>query len=838
LKRIWLSLAFLSASWLFGLSYYHQGQLWVWAIFVAIGIGLLIAVPARRPAAFEAAVAGVLLLAAVKLAPWPYRIAPLLIFIGIVLFTIPIPRRWPNAAASACIISGSILSIQSLVLIVYKYLTAISHELPQPIAYVLYLTSRLIGINSALDGSNLAMYTPRAVHLLGMTWELFLDPATLSFLCGGLVVLFFYKSHIRQANQKRVSIFKQPTIFALVIIAWLPVRAAMLISIFLNRALRTEYDTTLSLATQLWNHWLLAAFLLGPILLAMRFIHLPPVSAVLETLAGEAEIPRNKHIELIALTFAGSFMLIAGLLLDIPGKSRQGRIYVEEFHSDWEKTDKPFDTEWYGQDSGYNYACIYDYLSCFYKMSRLNSATDDAALANCDVLVVKVPTKRYTSKEIAAIENFVKDGGGLMLVGEHTSVFNSGTYINDIAKLFGFRFRYDCLFNMDSTFEQFYKLPLVPHPVIQNMPDLNFAVSCSIKPVIGSGRAVICSTGLKNLTADYHASNFYPQVENLAKMRYGAFVQLWATRYGKGRVVAFTDSTIFSNFATFEPGKAELMLGMVNWLNRSNTAFNPRGLLIVIGILFLAGTLVLARGTSGLWLTVISVVFFGWAGAAITVRVIHKNSMPPPQAKRPMVNVTIDRTVCDAPLSMSGFISGQKNGFGIFERWILRLGYFTARKQGSDALAGNLVVFTQPDLTIPAMFREELVKYVTAGGNILILDSLENTKSTANSLLYPFGMSVTRSNPRNGQLKAQENWPVIKIDSAYQIDGGKPFLWVDNSPIASRASFGKGTVTVIGFGSRFADAYMGVTGDVIPAEDLKKVFDLQFAILKYIIRGL
>ncbi|HUU18329.1 MAG TPA: hypothetical protein VMW72_14360 [Sedimentisphaerales bacterium] len=61
---------------------------------------------------------------------------------------------------------------------------------------------------------------------------------------------------------------------------------------------------------------------------------------------------------------------------------------------------------------------------------------------------------------------------------------------------------------------------------------------------------------------------------------------------------------------------------------------------------------------------------------------------------------------------------------------------------------------------------------------------------------------------------------------------------VVNTPVAARVRHGKGTVTVIGFGSRFADAYMGVTGDVVPDDQLRKVFDLQFMILKDIVSGL
>jgi len=633
--------------------------------------------------------------------------------------------------------------------------------------------------------------------------------------------------------KQKLRLAKRLAVLVLLIAAWLPVRAAMLTSIFVHRALRTGYEATLTLMNQFWNPWLHLVFLLGPILLSLRFVR--TASGGQPALASEPGVRLPKRLRAIILTFTGSFMLIMGLFLDMPGRRKAGRILVDEYHSTWEPTDRPFDTNWYGHDSGYNYACIYDYCSRFYEMSRLNTPINDAALQPCDVLMVKVPTSRYGQEEVATIKRFVEQGGGLLLIGEHTNVFNTGTHINDIAKIFGFSFRYDCLFGIDTVFEQLYRTPLVPHPIVQSIPPLNFAVSCSISPGTSLGRAVIRSTGLKSLPADYHASNFYPQVEDRAEMRYGAFVQLWTTHYGAGRVVAFTDSTIFSNFAAFEPGKAELMLSMLEWLNYRNFPYNLRPFLILLGLLLLAGGLALSRRWRGAWLVVVSAVILGWAAAAVSARAIHQHSMPLPRAARPMVQVVVDRTVCDAPLSKSGFIAGKREGFGIFERWILRLGYFTSRKRGPDALTGDLIVFPHPNRTVTSEFREELVKYVESGGKVLILDSPANAESTADSLLYPFGLTVKRSTNRSGLLKAPENWPTIRIDSACEVEGGEPIMWAANVPVAARVRHGKGTVTVIGFGSRFADAYMGVTGDVVPDEELRKVFDLQFLILKAII---
>jgi hypothetical protein len=825
-KRVWFGLALLSASWLFGLNYYHDAQWIVWLVLIASGTGLLVTVPIRKLSAFEVGAAAIMLLPVIKIMPWPYRIAPILIFTGLLFITVPIPRRWPQNLASAFLIAGIVLVVQSFAIGIYEHVTSRSHELPQTAAYLIYGVSKITGIPSTLSGSTLAMYTQRVVHLLGTTWELLLDPAAFAFLFGGITILLLYKA-------ENISRVRQISYLIISLAAWLPARAAVIIAIFMHRALRTEYESPLALVTQFWNPWLLIILLIGPVLIILRFVHKPFDNQYISST--QPEISRNKTIGIISLFLGGSFFLISGLLLDLPGARKQERVLVDEFHSTWERTDRPFDTEWYGQDSGYNYACIYDYCSRFYNMSRLTSAIGKNTLDNCDVLIVKVPTSRYAPEEISIIEDFVKQGGGLMLVGEHTSVFNSGTYINDIAKVFGFRFRYDCLFDIDTTFEQLYNLPVVPHPIIQNMPALNFAVSCSIEPGISIGRAAIRSTGLKNLTADYHASNYYPQVENLAQMRYGAFTQLWTKHFGKGRVAAFSDSTIFSNFATFEPGKAELMLGMIEWLNYKNPNFNVTIILVITGLILFTCGLFFFRKSSVAWLTILTSLLLGWSAASAGVKTVHKYSMPLPQVKRPMTNVTIDRTVCDAPLSKSGFITGQKNGFGIFERWILRLGYFTSRKQGIDALSGDLVIFSYPHLSVNNEFREALVNYVTNGGKILILDSPDNSKSTANSLLYPFGININHTIPCKGRLKAPENWPVINIDSAFQIEGGEPFLWAANIPIGVNLKFEKGTVTVISFGSRFADVNMGTTGDIIPDSELRNVFELEFQILKKVV---
>jgi hypothetical protein len=854
MRRAWVGLALLSVSWLFGLRYYHAENWPAWTALILVGASLLTRVRPFLPDKRESAAAMILLLPVVVVAPWPYRVAPLLILVGLALGVTPIPRRWPKAIGSAALAAGVILTVQLPAVLAYESLTARSHELPRPLGLLLLGMARLLGIDAALDGSDLALYSVRTVHRLGATWELFLDLPTLCFLVGGIVLLSRVAARPKVWHEGTRSVI----VLAVLIILWLPVRAALLMAIFMHRALRTEYETPLSLMNQFWNPWVGLTLLLIPVLLAVRFVRASPSESLgsfasMGRPAGVAH-PAFHRAVTFALIGTGVFLLCFGWLWDPAGRRKEGRILIDEYHSTWEPTDRPYDTEWYGEQSGYNYACIYDYCSRFYRMGRLTTRIDEGTLRDCDVLIVKVPTSRYAPEEVAALEGFVQRGGGLLLIGEHTNVFNTGTHINDIAERFGFRFRYDCLFDIDAVFEQRWRPPLVAHPMVQSMPQFDFAVSCSIDPGKSLGQAVIRSTGLRSLPMDYHVSNYYPQVEDHAYSRYGAFIQLWATRRGAGRVAAFPDSTVFSNFSTFEPGKAELMLGMLEWLNHRNSRPDPRLWLVLGGLVLVLGGFVGVRRVAdwGLnkaaapnpqsairnpqsFVLLLALGLFAWTTAVVGARAVNHHGMPLPTPARSFVRVVMDRTLCDTPLSKSGFLAGEANGFGIFERWILRLGYFTSRCSDPDVLTGNLVVFAYPNRMVTDEFREAIMRYVGSGGKVLILDSPENTGSTANSLLYPFGLSLDSTRVLNGSFPATGNQPAVPIEAAYRIAGGDPAISLDGVPVAAAARYGQGSVTVIGFGSRFADAHMGVTGDITPDAELRRVYDLEFTLLKDIL---
>jgi len=188
---------------------------------------------------------------------------------------------------------------------------------------------------------------------------------------------------------------------------------------------------------------------------------------------------------------------------------------------------------------------------------------------------------------------------------------------------------------------------------------------------------------------------------------------------------------------------------------------------------------------------------------------MSRAAMPVPEPVRPMVCVVMDRTVSDTPLSRNGFTQDNGLGYGLLEEWIPRLGYFTARRTGAAVFEGNVLVVVCPTRSVSDAYRQGLIDYVASGGKLLVIDSPDVVGSTANSLLWPFGMTVNHASSRKGKLGLASGWPGIPVEAVCEVIAGQPFMWVDGLPVASRASYGSGRVMAIGFGSVLNDAGLG-----------------------------
>lgn len=825
--------------------------------------------------------------------PWPQKTGPLLMLAG--WLGLWLAKSWPLVGRTTCrlsraaLLAGTVLVFQALILEAYQAQTARSHNLPswlQPVAVGL---AKLLDTQAAASDSDLVFRVLGQPHWIGLCWEWLLDPATVLFFTGGVAWLAWRCLESVPAGHRWTCWLAGFRRFCGLIALWIPLRGMLVLGLYLHRAALEGVGGEQLAIAQMFSPWLYLVLLLGPVWLASGCLGNFPAgislatgrSEVTSTLKAPTSSPpgavcaspagkdRGGHLSgggfgwAMVWVAAGAAVVATAAVWTPIGRTKQGRVLLVERHSQWEPTLRPYDTTWYGEPSGYNYRLIYDCCSHFFQMGRIleSEPITEQRLQQCDILIIKTPTAPYQPEEIEAVQRFVANGGSLLLIGDHTNVFRSSTYLNAICRLMGFTFRNDLLFCIGSPYEQKYRRPWPVHPAVQHVGEMDFAVSCSIDPGRSWGRAVIRSTGLWSLPAAYEASNYHPQAEYLPHLRAGAFVQLWATSYGRGRVLAFTDSTIFSNFCIFQPGKAELFLNMLQWLNHTSP-LDPWPIqatiswgLGILGLLLAgigwwkvyppaaavehpsglepspggkkggkskgvgepapastqtapASAFLPTDGGLAKAMLLLAVAMAGGTVALAAWQAWAQWAMPPLQPQRPYRLAVIDRTVSQTPLA-NGAFNQSPDGFGLLEHTIPRLGYVTARRKGPSAFDGEVLVVIAPSRSVPHWYREALADYVAQGGHLLVIEHPANTASTANSLLEPFGLQIRHDSVvPAGPLRIGGRSTGVWVDSAWEVSGGEGLVDVAQQPVAARIQYGQGRVLAIGFGQIWSDRQM------------------------------
>ncbi|TET43797.1 hypothetical protein E3J62_12185 [candidate division TA06 bacterium] len=829
---IWLAVLFSSISWLYGLKIYTSPVPWLG--WVLIGVAALLACFGLRPREHSNLDKKILyliipLLLSSAILPLPYRIGPGMMALAILLML------WPSSRpiGSGFLFVGAVLVMQSLIPGIYSIISARSPTVNGMTPFIFGLL-RFLRVPVSYSQNTLFFRTMRELYEIQTTWAAIgLLPALL-IVAGGVAAIFFYFENV----------WRKVVHLVVTVGIYVVVRYVFLLVFFVYVMYFVGYDEEASKTYIFWNPVSIGISFLPFAFIIHRFFHPreKPVSAVI--LENLSLGPRQRVAGVLLCT--GAFLLTASFGFHDPGTLKKGRFVIDEKHSEWTVTTKRYDTKWYGSESGYNYYCMAEYLAHHYSLKRNLETITPEMLDSCDVLMVKVPTNSYSEEEIDAIVDFVERGGGLFLIGDHTNVFGSSVYLNPIASRFGFKFRYDCLFDIERVFEQVYTRPRVlPHPIIQRMPPFLFAVSCSIEPNSFFPGRVILAGGLKKLDIDYSVSNFYPQVVDRLGMWFGNFHQAIATRYGRGRVVGFTDSTVYSNFSAFYPGKPEFLLGAADWLNRENRFPWVNRLLLIISLCcFLLSAYILPRRNAknfGFISFALVGAMFSASLAILLFGAINRSTYKLPTPVSELTGVVFEQGHCDYDLPLTGFTREPGQSYEIFFQWVLRLGYypFAVPNIEESIERGDLVVLINPVSDFTAREIDALERFVSQGGRLLVADRVENGSDASRKLLERFDIFADKGLVADAspayEPSSQISWD---LGDAFELRGGKPLLFSERAvPVMTFADHGEGLVLALSFSDAFNDAGMGFTEGVLPDRRLLHHYHLQFAIIKGLIEG-
>lgn len=712
-----------------------------------------------------------------------------------------------------CLVGGTVLTVQGFLVPLVSLVSAHVHTVPA-FGIILYPFVRLIDPDATISAGRIFMSSVEEIYGFGVSFE------KLAFLP---MILFFVAVVISR-------FFNGDTVKSL---------GRVLISFIIYGALRFLFVfVTAIILTDETVFWKPTAMLLSLLPLPLLLAWLVPyrITAIFAGTCIESRSfglrARGAAAVLFFITF---FMLAGSLVFHDPGSLKGGRVLFDERYSNWEWSTEAYDRNGYGQKSGYNYYCLAEYIGYFYELERGLEPFTPEYLARYDVVIVKTPTEPFTDTEIDALEAYVRGGGGLFLIGDHTNVFGTSTRLNPIASRFGLRFNYDSTYDLATmALSRYNSPPFLAHPSMLHVPDFLFATSCTMdSPLFGEN--VIVGNGLRGIQLDYSRTSYFPSKEE-KEYEFPFLVQMAGVKVGRGRVLGFTDSTVFSNFFMFMPGKAELFIGSLDWLNRTNRWNRLNVMFFLAGIIAALFACRILRGAARF--EVLWSVLFGLAlGVVVSLHLFETlkgTSYPPIRPVREIKRIAFDRDPSFYEMPVTSLVRNKDASLHTFFVWTQRMGLFPSLHPSLvEALkSAPIAVVANPRRTLSIEEVDAIVDFCRRGGNLLLIVDSRTIMPGTRELLGIFRMGLDPAVPDTTAIVNGKGERICRAYKPIALNGGVPLLTLpDGKAVLAYEELGEGRFFAFSDFYLFSQAVMGPVS-VIPNRELREIFELEFQIFE------
>ncbi|UCD12922.1 MAG: hypothetical protein JSW60_04975 [Thermoplasmatales archaeon] len=832
-RLLWLGLLFISSSWLFFIPIFTSTEWKTGVFFLTIGILCnIIALRKDKPKQIDKKhlVLLIPLVLSILIINYPYNIGLIVLAIGLLVYAVTNQLKYEktHAVIAGISLSGVIFTIQTALFPFYSIIVSHGHRI-DILSPIVSSVGNLLGLKTSVNNGIVFVQTFQQTYPFTTTLEKLGFYTWFNILIGFLVllVLLYGKRKIL------LNIF----IFFIGSFLYLILRYVAFIHLYISTV---ELDI-------FWNPWYMSISFIPLALLLMKI--LPLKDGDIGTIFSKNLKINRKQVTALVMIFIFVFSMIGAFAFQDPGCKKNGRVLIDEYHSDWEDTTKPLTKDWYGMLSTYNYYSWAEWLNHYYHVERNNNTLTTSLLENYDILILKCPTNSYSTQEIWSVVQFVEKGGGLYLIGDHTDVFGMNTFLNQVSDYFGIRFKTDATYELGTGMMSVYEPDdMFPHTTVQNVKQFDFMTSCTLEAPFTSENVII-GNRLISEPGTYSTENFFRESTASPESEYGFLLQVVAVKYGKGRVVAFSDSTVFSSFSMFSDGYQSFTLGVMEYLNRVNSYQYLNTVLFAVAIFSLIVSIYLLRNerkTKILFLfLLVGLLSFSTAKPVFSYMIgLH---YPLPNAHSDYIQVCFDQEYSGFNVSLQPTLGlyYEKDNYGTFYVWTQRVGCIPSLEKTLEGATkkGDIVVFINPIKSFETEDVDTVTNFVENGGRILLMDSIRNSDSTANELIGNFGIWINYNTAHRGLHHSfndsSDNSTIGNITSPYlSITGGERVLFSENNETyASVAEFynettGKtGKIVVVVDSYSFSDPIMG-GAFTEPDERQMQIFNTEFFIFE------
>lgn len=285
----------------------------------------------------------------------------------------------------------------------------------------------------------------------------------------------------------------------------------------------------------------------------------------------------------LILAITGSWFKL-DLATDHHYSIKNGKVlFFNEGHTDWNLP--KFGT--YGGENGGMFGMLVRDLNSRNIDVTISGISKDT-LSESDILVIINLNRKLTESEKNLIWNFVKTGGSLLVLGDHTGKEIIRYPFNDLLSPVGIRFNFDSAIPRISNWKNGFKY--MHHYInrgLKNENDVQIWIGASLSvtypsvPVITGKNAFSDSGNLNDIQRGYLGDMRYNHGEKL-----GDIVLVAEADYGKGTVLVFGDTSPFQNSAIAL--SSVFVKGIFDWLFNFHEVKSHRFLPLFDSFLILA----------------------------------------------------------------------------------------------------------------------------------------------------------------------------------------------------------------------------------------------------------
>ena len=498
-----------------------------------------------------------------------------------------------------------------------------------------------------------------------------------------------------------------------------------------------------------------------------------------------------------ALTLTGATWAVAACWIwpPLPGYAPLAglRVAVHKQYLDW--TRPGFDS--YGDRAGGMFGMLAEHLQargCTVTAEPLGDAT---ALRGQDVLILINLQERFGEAEKRRIREFVRDGGGLLIAGDHTGLTGLREPVNDLVGDLGLGLNFDTAkpFPLGWT----NGLEYMAHPVTRGLPwwinEASIWVGASVDvrppayPVV-IGRYAFVDPGDQTSPRGKLGDMKYANGERLGDVPIVA-----AREYGRGKILVWGDTSPLQNGAWLMSHR--YMERTLAWLGRPGGG--PARTLRPVAAPLLLAAACLLPWLSPTWrmrAMAMALVLFGTAGLR------RYSESPTPQAGSvPGLRAYIDV----AHLPADDLNLWFRDAFGGFAQTLSRTGLLPyclwdwKATRWDDAA---LVVLLAPSRDLSGSEQRQLLEYIEKGGHVLVAVGWEEC-GPIRPFLGTIGLSIDNAplgqavgtSWRDKPVQFANAWPIVISSEVKRTS--EILARIKDSPCIVRCRRGRGSITLI-----------------------------------------